>query len=361
MLQLKKISLTQFKNYDTQSFEFDKSIVAITGRNGVGKTNLLDAVHYCCFTKSYFTGTDAQTTQFNKDGFRIEGLFDKQGEEQKLIAVYRGAGKKEVSLNDVFYEKFSAHIGKFTCVMIAPDDVELIIGGSEERRKFLDTMISQVDADYLQQLITYSKVLLQRNSLLKSFADTGKTDLNLLEVMDRQLLTPGRNIFSKRRDFLRHFIPLVQKLYIEIADNNEEVTLQYESQLNQQPFETLIEQFRQKDFVLQRTNAGTHKDDLNIQLNSQNFKAIASQGQRKSLLFAIKLAEFEVLKNNKGFAPLLLLDDVFEKLDDQRMDNLLRRVCIDNEAQVFITDTHEQRIKESLGQLGVPFQVIELK
>ena len=360
MLLLKKIVLTRFKNYHFQSFEFDKRIVAITGRNGIGKTNLIDAVHYLCFTKSYFSNTDAQTMQFNQEGFRVEGVFEKQGEEQKVVAVYRGAGKKEVSMNDVPYEKFSAHIGKFTCVMIAPDDVELIIGGSEERRKFLDTMLSQLDADYLQQLITYTKVLQQRNSLLKSFAESGNTNRGLLDVIDHQLTEPGKIIFSKRRDFLRHFIPLVQKLYVEIADHNEEVTLEYESQLNYHPFDSLIEQFRQKDFALQRTNAGIHKDDLDIQLNGQNFKTIASQGQRKSLLFALKLAEFEVLKSNKGFAPLLLLDDVFEKLDDQRMDNLLKRVCTENESQVFITDTHEDRIKESLGQLNVPFRVIEL-
>lgn len=358
---LKKISLTQFKNYAFREFSFNNRIIAITGRNGIGKTNLIDAVHYCCFTKSYFSSTDAQSTQFSMDGFRVEGVFEKQGEEQKVVSVFRGNGKKEISLNDVLYEKFSSHIGRFTCVMIAPDDVELIIGGSEERRKFLDTMLSQLDSVYLQQLIAYNKILQQRNSLLKSFAESGKTDWSLLDVIDHQLLEPGRNIFSKRRNFLRHFIPLVQKIYIEIADNNEEIILQYQSQLNEHPFESLIEQFRQKDFALQRTSAGIHKDDLEIQLNHQNFKSIASQGQRKSLLFALKLAEFEVLKSNKGFAPLLLLDDVFEKLDDQRMDNLLRRVCIENEAQVFITDTHEERIRESLGQLNVPFQVIELK
>lgn len=361
MLQLKKIALTQFKNYDFHSFDFGERVVAVTGRNGIGKTNLIDAVHYLCFTKSYFSSTDTQVSRFKSDGFRIEGLFEKQGTEQNVVAVYRGAGKKEVAVNQVAYEKFSAHIGQFTCVMIAPDDVELIIGGSEERRKFLDTMLAQLDAAYLQQLITYTKVLQQRNSLLKSFAESGKTDWNLLDIIDHQLLEPGQLIYQKRKDFLLQFIPLVQQLYVEIADNNETVTLQYESQLNQHSFASLIEQFRQKDFVLQRTNAGVHKDDLDILLNGQNFKNIASQGQRKSLLFALKLAEFEVLKKNKGFAPLLLLDDVFEKLDDQRMDNLLKRVCVENEAQVFITDTHEERIRESLGQLGVPFQVIALE
>ncbi|HET9056903.1 MAG TPA: DNA replication and repair protein RecF [Chitinophagaceae bacterium] len=360
MLLLKKISLTQFKNYDSRSFEFANRVVAITGRNGTGKTNLIDAVHYLCFTKSYFTGTDAQTVQFSTDGFRIEGIFEKQGEEQKVVDVYRGNGKKEILLNEVSYEKFSSHIGKFTCVMVAPDDVELIIGGSEERRKFLDTMLAQLDADYLQQLISYTKILQQRNSLLKSFAETGKTDWGLLDVIDYQLLHPCSTIFTKRRDFLEAFIPLVQKTYVDIADNNEEVTIQYESQLKQYSFESLIEQYRQKDFALQRTHAGIHKDDLNINLNGQNFKTTASQGQRKSLLFALKLAEFEVLKNKKGFAPLLLLDDIFEKLDNERMNNLLKKVCVENDVQVFITDTHEERIKKSLGMLNVPFQIVHL-
>jgi DNA replication and repair protein RecF len=360
MLLLKKISLTQFKNYDFRPFDFTEKIVAITGRNGIGKTNLIDAIHYLCFTKSYFSNTDPQATQFNKEGFRVEGLFEKQGEDQKVVAVYRGTGRKEVSLNDALYEKFSSHIGQFTCVMIAPDDVELIIGGSEERRKFLDTMLSQLDADYLQHLIVYTKVLQQRNSLLRSFAETGKTDWSLLDIIDHQLIQPAKIIHTKRKEFLTSFIPKVQKLYIEIADNNEIVSIQYESQLNDYSFESLIEQFRQKDFALQRTNAGIHKDDLQIQLNGQIFKSVASQGQRKSLLFALKLAEFDILKDNKGFAPLLLLDDVFEKLDDERMDNLLRRVCLENNAQVFITDTHEERIKESLGQLAIPFQVIQL-
>lgn len=361
MLLLKKISLTQFKNYDFQSFDFTEKIVAITGKNGIGKTNLIDAIHYLCFTKSYFSSTDPQATQFNKEGFRVEGMFEKQNAAQKVTAIYRGAGRKEVSLNDVLYEKFSMHIGQFTCVIIAPDDVELITGGSEERRKFLDTMLSQLDADYLQQLITYTKVLQQRNGLLKTFAETGKTDWSLLDIIDHQLITPAKKIHTRRKEFFASFIPKVQNLYRQIADNNEAVTLQYESQLNEHSFESLIEQFRQKDFALQRTNAGIHKDDLFIQLNGQPFKPVGSQGQRKSLLFALKLAEFDVLKDNKGFAPLLLLDDVFEKLDDERMDNLLQHVCLENEAQVFITDTHEERIKESLGQLAISFQVIELR
>ncbi|MEO6732744.1 MAG: DNA replication and repair protein RecF, partial [Ferruginibacter sp.] len=267
----------------------------------------------------------------------------------------------EFLLNGVPYEKYSAHIGKYPCVMIAPDDIELITGGSEERRRFIDTLLSQLDAEYLQQLIVYTKVLQQRNSLLKRFAELGKTDWALLEVLDEQLVKPGKYIYAVRKDLTSNMIPLVQRFYKQIANNEELVTLQYESQLDNADFESLLNQCREKDFILQRTNGGIHKDDIGIRLNGQVFKSFASQGQRKSLLFALKLAEFELLKLSKGFPPLLLLDDVFEKLDDQRMQNLLHWVCNENEGQVFITDTHKERLEQAFASLNISNQVIELK
>jgi len=245
-------------------------------------------------------------------------------------------------------------------VMIAPDDIGLITGGSEERRRFLDTVLSQVDAVYLQQLMLYNKVLQQRNSLLKRFADQGKTDWPLLEVLDEQLIAPGNYIYAKRKAFTAALIPLVQNFYHRIAADEENITLQYESRLNDSSFHELLNSYRQKDFLLQRSNAGIHKDDLFFQLNGQVFKTSASQGQRKSLLFALKLAEFELLKANKGFAPLLLLDDVFEKLDDNRMQQLLHWVCNENEGQVFITDTHKERLQEAFEKLHTAYQIIEL-
>ena len=353
---LSKISVTQFKNYDLATFNFTERVVGICGLNGRGKTNLLDAIYYLCFTKSYFTKTEAMNVQFEKDGFRLEGLLG----EDKIICIHRGTGKKEFYLNDIAYTKFSEHIGQFPAVMIAPDDVELITGGSEDRRRFIDTVLSQVDKAYLQQLIVYNKVLQQRNSLLKRFAEQNKTDWPLLEVIDEQLLQPGNYIYQKRKDFTAAFIPLVQQYYQQIANNEELVTLQYESQLNSTNFNALLNQCREKDFILQRSNGGIHKDDVYIQLNGQIFKNVASQGQRKSLLFALKLAEFELLKQHKGSAPILLLDDVFEKLDDWRMQHLLRRVCIENDGQVFITDTHKDRLEAALSNLQLPFQVIEL-
>ncbi len=356
MPRLSKINITQFKNYDFASFDFTERVVGICGLNGAGKTNLLDAIYYLCFTKSYFTKTDSMNVQFDKDGFRLEGFFA----TDKIVCIHRGAGKKEFYLNEVEYTKFSEHIGKFPAVMIAPDDVEMITGGSEDRRRFIDTVLSQVDHSYLQQLIVYNKVLQQRNSLLKRFADQGLTDWPLLEVVDEQLVQPGNYIYRQRKNFTASLVPLVQQFYEQIADNDEQVRLQYESQLNHSDFNALLNQCREKDFVLQRSNGGIHKDDISIQLNGQIFKNIASQGQRKSLLFALKLAEFEMLKVNKGFAPLLLLDDVFEKLDNRRMQHLLRRVCNENQGQVFITDTHKDRLQEALSHLQTPFQVIEL-
>jgi DNA replication and repair protein RecF len=374
MFFVSKISLTQFKNYPFSTFNFTERAIGICGLNGKGKTNLLDAIYYCCFTKSYFTKIDGLNMQFGSEGFRIEAKLKPpppppagggtyRSEDQKtdeIVCIFRGAGKKEVLLNGVAYTKLSEHIGKFPAVMIAPDDIGLITDGSEERRRFMDTVLSQMDATYLQQLVIYNKVLLQRNSLLKSFAEQGKTDWQLLEVLDEQLIQPGDFIFAKRKAFTDALIPLVQKFYHRIADNDEVITLQYESRLHDSSFYDLLNNYRQKDFLSQRSNAGIHKDDIVFQLNGQIFKTTASQGQRKSLLFALKLAEFELLKENKGFAPLLLLDDVFEKLDDNRMQQLLHWVCNENEGQVFITDTHKERLQEAFEKLDTAYQIIEL-
>jgi DNA replication and repair protein RecF len=360
MLRLSKIALTHFKNYDFISFDFTSRVVGICGLNGKGKTNLLDAIYYCCFTKSYFTSGDQLNIGFGKEGFRLEGSFANEREPLKVVAINRGTGKKEFYLNDVPYEKLSKHIGLLPTVMIAPDDIEIITGGSEERRKLIDAIICQLDADYLQQLMIYNRVLLQRNSLLKQFAEKGSNDETLLQILDDQLITPGNYVFEKRKLFTQQIIPLVQNFYRQIAENDEQVRISYESKLFQQPFDKLLLQTRDRDRYLQRTNAGIHKDDLLFGLNGQPFKSIASQGQRKSLLFAIKLAEYEVMRLGKGFAPLLLLDDVFEKLDDNRMKNLLNWVCNQNEGQVFITDTHRERLENAFAQSGVEGQIIEL-
>lgn len=326
----------------------------------MGKTNLLDAIYYLCFTKSYFTRLDYVNVHHGQQGFRIEGEMELDKKTEKAICILRESGKKEFSVNDAAYEKFAGHIGRYPCVIIAPDDIQVITDGSEERRRFLDMLLSQLDADYLQNLISYNRVLQQRNSLLKSFAETGIQNLSLLEVLDEQLINPGTYIFEKRKQFLQSFLPAVIKLYSEISKQPEEVSLNYQSELLQCSFKELLNLSRHKDFAAQRSTAGIHRDDLLFTLDKQPFKNIASQGQRKSLLFALKLAEMEMLNQSKGFAPLLLLDDVFEKLDEQRISNLLQRVCVENKGQVFITDTNEERLRDHLVGIGVNFQLVLL-
>jgi DNA replication and repair protein RecF len=360
LLRIKNISPFQFKNYKQASFSFTERIIGICGSNGIGKTNLLDAIYYLCFTKSYFSKSDQLNVNNGSAGFRIEGKFELDGKEQQVVCILRETGKKEFSVNEELYEKFSAHIGKFPCVIITPDDVQIIMDGSEERRRFIDTLLCQLDEKYLQQLINYNKILQQRNSLLKSLAENKNRNNNLLEVYDEQLIKPGDYIFYHRKKFLKNLLPLIKKLYTEIAGREEPIELIYNSQLLQSSFENLLNQFREKDILLQRTNTGIHKDDIEITLNEHPFKNSASQGQRKSLLFAMKLAEFEMLKKEKGFSPILLLDDVFEKLDEERMYNLLDSVCVKNDGQIFITDTHSERICKHFEKLSVKYQLINL-
>jgi DNA replication and repair protein RecF len=360
MLCLQKITLTHYKNYQLSAFEFNKNVVGICGLNGMGKTNLLDAIYYCCFTKSYFTSSDVLNVNFEQEGFRLEAHFDNNNDIQKIICINRGTGKKEFSVNDAQYDKLAKHIGTLPAVIIAPDDVEIIIGGSEGRRRYLDTVICQLDNDYLQQLIIYNKVIQQRNSLLKRFAEHGNIDKALLEILDTQLAAPAKIIFEKRTFYTQKLIPLIASFYHRIADNNEEIKFTYSSHLQNERFESLLIRTYERDRMLQRTSTGIHKDDIQFELNGQLFKSIASQGQRKSLLFALKLAQYQLLKDYKSFSPILLLDDVFEKLDEKRMHRLLKWVCKENEGQVFITDTHKQRLQNIFEELTIDGQIIEL-
>jgi DNA replication and repair protein RecF len=360
-LRINSIALFQFKNYFSQQFHFTERTIGICGKNGMGKTNLLDAIHYLCFTKSYFTRQDGLVAQHGHQGFRLEGQFSVKGKEEKAVCVLRETGKKEFSIEGTYYNRFSKHIGRYPCVVIAPDDVQLIIGGSEERRKFVDTLLSQLDAQYLQSLINYTKILQQRNSFLKNYNEGfGSRDLSVLDVLDEQLITEGNGIAKKRKEFLLHFLPEVKNLYNEIAQQYEPISLIYESELLQNSMQELLQYNRQKDLLIQRTSSGIHKDDLVFNMGEQIFKTIASQGQRKSLLFALKLAEVEVIKKEKRLSPILLLDDVFEKLDEERIGNLLTRVAADEEAQIFITDTSCERLETQLQKLEKNYQLIQL-
>lgn len=359
MLQLQNISLTFFKNYTNQKFAFGKRIVGICGKNGIGKTNLLDAIYYCCFTKSYFSSVDSVNIGFGNTGFRIEANVSKNNSLQNIVCIHRG-NKKELLLNEVPYDKISKHIGVFTAVMIAPDDIEIINGSGELRRKYIDAILCQADAEYLRQLMDYNKIIQQRNSLLKQAAANGYVDDMLLNTFDEQLSAPANYVFAKRKSLMEELRPKVEDFYQHISGGDEKIYLEYQSSLIEISFDKILKQNRERDRVLQRTTSGIHKDDIKFELHNQPFKSIASQGQKKSLLFSLKLAEYELLKSVKGFAPMLLLDDVFEKLDDGRMNKLLHWVCCKNTGQVFITDTHKDRLQAAFQALDVGYEIIEL-
>jgi DNA replication and repair protein RecF len=365
MLRLQYIQAFQFKNHFSTQQGFTKKVVGICGPNGAGKTNLLDAIYYLCFTKSYFSHTDGPLVHTGMAGFRVSGRFAYPGAEVTVTCILRENGKKECSWNDELYSRNSLHVGRLPAVMIAPDDVELITGGSETRRRLIDGLLCQLDGQYLQVLMEHNKLLQQRNSQLKQMAEAGRRSDALLDVLTEQLAERAAPLAQRRHQLLRTFLPAACNHYKLIAGPHEHVQLSYQAAVpDGATAGQLVAQWQQqlgKDLALQRTSSGIHRDDLALQLDGQPFKQIASQGQRKSLLFALKLTEYEWLQEHKGFAPLLLLDDVFEKLDHQRMQNLLREVCVEKPGQVFITDTHRDRLERQLTAIAADYEILELQ
>jgi DNA replication and repair protein RecF len=359
LFKINHINLTQFRNAHSAAFSFENRITAICGLNGTGKTNLLDAIYYLCFTKSYFNKTDAGTVEKGSSGFGLHGSFTHSGGSLAVSLILRENGKKELSVDQEPITPFSSHIGKFPVVFIAPDDVILITGGSEERRKFIDTLLCQLDHDYLLQLIRYNKFLQDRNKYLKNVAGSF-VDPILLDSFDEQLMQSGIFLLKKRIAFLEGFIQSVVDSFAFISTDKEKPGLIYMPSTSEADYHTAMLKARQKDILLQRTSVGVHRDDIDIVMNEMPFKHAASQGQKKSLLFAMKLAAFNALKLHFGFEPILLLDDIFEKLDQERLKRLLDWVCIRNNGQVILTDTHHERVNDALTDISLPFQLINL-
>ncbi len=340
---LKHLSLVNYKNLDSASFEFDTKINCFVGNNGVGKTNVLDSIYHLAFGKSYFNPITSQNINHNADFFVVEGQFEKlQKEEQILVSAKRGQ-KKVIKRNNKPYEKFSEHIGFIPTVIISPADRDLIIEGSETRRKFMDGVISQSNNVYLNKLIQYGKINAQRNSLLKYFAANHSFDRDTLEVYNLQLSDLGQYIFEKRKAFLEEFIPIFNKRYADITKNEEQVDISYKSQLFDSSLTSLLEANLQKDMALQYTSVGTHKDDLSFEIEGHPIKKFGSQGQQKSFLVALKLAQFDFIKAISKVNPILLLDDIFDKLDEQRVAHIVALVATDQLGQIFISDTHADR------------------
>lgn len=351
MNRINKITLLQFRNYSSAIYEFPDPVTCITGPNGSGKTNLLDAVYYLCYTKSYFSAYQQNSVQNGLDGFRVTGAFTKDGREETISCKWK-AGKKEVYKNDVEYEKVMDHIGTYAAVMIAPDDTELINGTSELRRKWVDSILGQVDIAYLEKLMHYQRILLQRNAWLKMQSFKPAADNTELEYYNAQLAADGAYIYELRKKFLTQFLPLLDDFYHRLSGGKEPIQVAYTSDLSQKSLADWMEQNLQYDLRYQRTLRGIHKDDWEFGLNGMALKQFGSQGQKKSFLFALKLAQYAYLSKALGHLPILLLDDIFEKLDQHRMEALLRIIRTKDFGQVILTDTHPDRIKQAFGDGG---------
>jgi DNA replication and repair protein RecF len=460
-VHLETIKLTNFKNYESANLAFSPQLNAFVGLNGTGKTNLLDAIYYACMCKSYFLPLDSDVILRGADFLRVDALFQKNGKRERIVAKVQARKRKIFERNDVAYAALSDHIGLLPVVMIAPDDTDLIKEGSEERRRFVDNALSQLDNLYLRHLMFYNKIVEQRNAALKKWGENdpkngekpvyteGSPQSNwqqLIETYDSQLVPSANYIYEKRQAFIVDFEPIFNFFYKKITDERETVSIVYESQLLSDSFSNLLQRHREKDRFLQRTSAGVHKDNLSFEMNGKPIRKFGSQGQLKSFVIALKLAQYHILriKNEKlkikdttdsdlntasdlvlkndldadsaleledkvvtktalsvenvvkstphlelnnelhndselelrtqleinselktalksDDKPLLLLDDIFDKLDEQRVQNLLQLIVSQDFGQIFITDTHIERVEKLGMDLGIHFKKFEIE
>jgi len=318
------------------------------GKNSVGKTNILDAIYYLSFTKSFVSSADAYNVNIDESFFLIQGNYIRKGQSEHIHCGYKKGQKKQIKRNKKDYKKYADHIGQFPLVMISPLDGELITGGSELRRKFIDGVISQYDKSYLEALLNYNTALKQRNSLLKQFAKERYFKEDLIEIWNNQLEKYGNIIFEKRTAFIQEFLPFFQKFYNLLTNDNQTIKLDYQSQLTESDFDTLMQSSIHKDRMVQHTTVGIHKDDLLFQLSNLPIKRLGSQGQQKTFLLALKLAQYQHIFKYSKIKPILLLDDIFDKLDRERVLNLIQIITEEEFGQTFITDTNEERLKLAL-------------
>lgn len=359
-MYLEKLSLLNFKNFESQTFDFQNKINCFVGDNGIGKTNVLDAIYYLSFGKSYFNPVATQNIRHYQDFFMIEGTYDIDNRKEAIVCSLKRGQKKIIKRNDKEYERFSDHIGYLPLVIISPADRDLITEGSDRRRKFIDSVISQSDKAYLKTLINYNKVLSQRNSLLKFFAANRTFDALNLKVYDEQLEQYGMVIHQKRKDFLSEFTPIFEERYKTISNGKERVKLGYKTQLDEGLLTDLLTESVEKDRMLQYTSVGVHKDDLQFEINGFSVKKYGSQGQQKSFLIALKLAQFDFIKKQSNVKPILLLDDIFDKLDQNRVMQIIDLVNQDDFGQLFISDTHAKRTEEVVKKTNQSYQIFKL-
>jgi DNA replication and repair protein RecF len=363
-MTLDQLHLLFFKNYDEASLAFSSGINCFIGDNGSGKTNLLDAIHYLALTKSAFAGSDAQTIKQGADFFVVKGKFSTAPPEPpESIQVSMRAGQKKIITHDKQpYDRLADHIGRYPAVLISPYDTDLIRQGSEDRRRYFDSLQSQLDHDFLELLIQYNGLLRQRNATLKQGTGSHGFDALYLQALDDQLAPLGENLSAQRVIFLESFIPVFQRHYAQLADGREQVVVEYKSQLSGQNFRHLLLANERRDLALQRSTTGPHRDDFVFLMDGLPVKSYSSQGQQKSFAIALKLAQFELLASRPlptvqlAAKPLLLLDDIFDRLDDKRIARLLQLVADQTFGQVFLTDTNLARTDQALAGVSSAIQ-----
>ena len=356
-MYLKKLSIVNFKNYQQADFNFSDRINCFVGNNGVGKTNLMDAIHYLALAKSYFNAVDSQNIKHEQEFAVIQGEFIREDHTEAIYCGIQRNKRKQFKRNKKDYQKLSEHIGLIPLVMISPADSSLILEGGEERRKFINSVIAQFDRNYLENLIQYNHALIQRNKLLKDINNSEIFDRDYLSVWDEQLIGYGEKIFNSRKDFIEKLLPVFTKFYRTISGDKEEVELIYESQLFDKDLRTLLNDSLRKDLILQYTTTGIHKDDLDMKLGGYPLKKTGSQGQQKTFVVALKLAKFDFIKNICKMNPILLLDDIFDKFDLNRVEQIIRLVAENNFGQIFITDTSISHLKKILEEINIDHKV----
>lgn len=356
-MYLKNLYLANFKNYEEADIDFSKDINALVGDNGSGKTNLLDAIYFLSMTKSAFNHSDVQCIRHGADFYSIIGRFVIDGKTHTVGNALPQGKRKKITIDENPVEKAMEIIGRYPVVMVAPNHQNLITEGGETRRKFFDSILSQLDRNYLADLLRYNHALKQRNSLLRQFAESGRTDRDMLESYDRILLPTGKRLCNERMQFSKSFLKKIIRHYRYLTDGKESIDLEYQSSFLADDFESVFHQSMEKDLILQRTNAGIHRDDYIFSMDGFPLKKFGSQGQQKSFIIALKLAHFDVIHEKKGIKPILLLDDVFDKLDDHRIGKLTNMIEDHEFGQVFITDARPERTTHFLEKLTLEKKV----
>lgn len=358
---LKNISIINYKNIKAANLELSSNINCLIGHNGVGKTNFLDAIYYLSFCRSAYNSVDSQVITHDEGFFMLEGNYmnDEGGDMENIYCGMKRGTKKHFKRNKKEYKRLSQHIGLIPLIFVSPADISLIEGGSEERRKLMDVVISQYDYSYIEALANYNKALQQRNALLKMEEEP---DMALMEIWEQEMARNGELLYQKRDAFIRELVPVFQQIYQHISGNREEVKLKYISHCQRGPLLEIIQRDRFKDRAVGYSLHGVHRDDLEMLIGDYQMKREGSQGQNKTFVLALKLAQFSFLKRTvSNTTPLLLLDDIFDKLDAQRVEAIVELVSGENFGQIFITDTNRDHLDQILNNMNDDYKIFSVE